>query len=228
MLLLLAWYAWQENAPAVVVESSPSIAVLPFQNYSQQHFLADGLRDDIISHLSYVPGLRVMSGLSSQQYRNSNKTARQIGEELRIAYLLKGSVQLEGDQVKVNVQLIHAPSNAQQWGTSMTRPFRELFAIQRDLAREITSTLRITLNPAEKRRLEQLPTAHPQAYEAFLQGRYHLYQSPPQSLYTALAHFERAATLDSNFTGAHEYTAHTLVELSSGWAISPLRMPIPR
>ncbi len=216
-LLLGIWSARRGNGAKVAPAADPSIAVLPFANYSDQDYLADGLADDLVTQLSYVPNLRVASGLSSLQYRTGTQSARQIGAELRVTYLLKGSVQKTNGQVKVNVQLIHAPSNRQQWAQSVVRPAGQLFVIGRDIAEAIAAALRISPDADGEKRPEPLPTQHQQAYEAFLQGRFQLYQSPPRGLYAALAHFRQAVTLDSGFVGAREYIAHTLVELGGGW-----------
>jgi DNA-binding SARP family transcriptional activator/TolB-like protein len=216
-LLLWAWYARRGNGAEVSPAAAPSIAVLPFANYSNQDYLADGLADDLVTQLSYVPHLRVVPGLSSLQYRTGTQSARQIGAELNVTYLLKGSVQKTNGQVKVNVQLIHAPSNRQQWAQSVVRPAGQVFAVGRDLVEEIAAALRISPGADGENGPEPLPTQHQQAYEAFLQGRFQLYQGPPGGLYAALAHFRRAVALDPGFVGAREYIAHTLVELGGGW-----------
>ena len=151
-----------------------SIAVLPFENLSQEKenaFFADGIQDDILTNLSRIGDLKVISRTSVMSYRAKPATVREIGKALGVSTVLEGSVRREGNRVRVNVQLINAANDEHIWANNYDRDLTDVFAIQTDLAREIVNALQAKLSPAEKEQIEKKPTQNTEAYLALMQAR---------------------------------------------------------
>src|SRR3989449_10512139 len=151
-----------------------SIAVLPFENLSDEKenaYFADGMQDDILTNLSKIGDLKVISRMSVMSYRgNGTRNAREIGKALGVATLLEGSVRRIGNRVRVNVQLINADNDEHIWAEDYDRDLTDVFAIQSDLAKKISSALQAKLSPTEKARLDNRPTQNPDAYLFFIQA----------------------------------------------------------
>jgi TolB-like protein/Flp pilus assembly protein TadD len=160
--------------PPVVPPPEKSIAVLPFDNFSddvQNAYFADGIQDDILSSLAKVADLKVISRTSVRQFRSGTRNLREIGEALGVAYILEGSVRRESNRVRINAQLIDARTDQHVWNDSYDREITDLFELQSELARRITFALRANLSPREKASLQVHPTADMAAYELFLRAR---------------------------------------------------------
>jgi len=185
-----------------------SIAVLPFQNLSNQKenaYFADGIQDDILTHLSKIGDLKVISRTSVMSYRgDSARDAREIGKALGVATLLEGSVRRAGNRVRVNVQFINATNDDHIWAENYDRDLTDVFAIQTDLAQKIASALQAKLSPIEKAQIERKPTENSEAYLAFMQGHEIFYRPDKFRSNTEKAKqlFEKATKLDPNFAGA--------------------------
>jgi TolB-like protein/tetratricopeptide (TPR) repeat protein len=197
------------TAPAhVEAVSDKSIAVLPFIDMSENKdagFFADGVHEDLLTNLALVPELQVVSRTSVMQYRGTTKTMRQIGQELRVAYVLEGSVRRAGNRVRVTGQLINTRTDQHVWAKNYDRDLTDLFNIQTALSQEIASALSVALSPETTRRLERRPTENTAAYDLFLQGRA-VFNSAPTGKAKALSQsadfFRRAALLDPKFAAA--------------------------
>jgi TolB-like protein/Flp pilus assembly protein TadD len=193
---------------AVARNVDKSIAVLPFQNLSDEKdnaYFADGMQDDILTNLSKIGDLKVISRMSVMSYRGDGlRNAREIGKALGVATLLEGSVRRIGNRVRVNVQLINADNDEHIWAEDYDRELTDVFAIQTDLAQKIASALQAKLSPNEKERLDRRPTKDSDAYLLFVQA--HDYANrPDRSRETSLKakeFFEQAIKLDSNFAAA--------------------------
>ncbi|HEY1791503.1 MAG TPA: TIR domain-containing protein [Opitutaceae bacterium] len=166
-------------APAAKAEAIPkaddkSIAVLPFENMSDQkdnQFFTDGIQDDILTDLALVRQLRVISRTSVEQYRDTKKPIGQIAAELGVAYILEGSVRREGNRVRVTGQLIHAATDDHVWAKAYERDLTDIFAIQSELAQAIATELQAALSPEEKALLDRRPTQNTEAYDLYLKAR---------------------------------------------------------
>jgi TolB-like protein/Tfp pilus assembly protein PilF len=181
-----------------------SIAVLPFENLSQEKenaFFADGIQDDILTNLSKIGDLKVISRTSVMSYRTKPATVREIAKALGVSSVLEGSVRREGNRVRVSVQLINANNDEHLWANNYDRDLTDVFAIQTDLAREIAGALQAKLSPTEKAQMERKPTENGEAYLAFLQGHTLFFQSMEdlEKLKQAEQLYERAIQLDPKF-----------------------------
>ena len=149
-----------------------SVAVLPFANMSEDaaasSFFADGVHEDLLTNLAYIPELRVVSRTSVMQYRGTAKSIPQIAGELGVGTLLEGSVRRAGDRVRVTAQLIDAATDEHLWAQTYDRELKDIFAIQAELARAIASALRVALTDQQEESLEKRPTENLAAYELFL------------------------------------------------------------
>src|SRR5215467_9002977 len=185
-----------------------SIAVLPFQNLSDQKenaYFADGMQDDILTNLAKIGDLKVISRMSVMSYRGDGaRNAREIGKALGVGALLEGSVRRIGNRVRVSVQLINANNDEHLWAEDYDRDLTDVFAIQTDLAQKIAFTLQAKLSPNEKARLNRRPTENPDAYLLFIQAERYAIGSEmfrDDSL-KAEQLYEQAIKLDPNFAAA--------------------------
>ena len=180
-----------------------SIAVLPFENFSQDKdntFFADGIQDDILTNLSKIGDLKVISRTSVMGYRGKEKNVRKIGKELGVSAILEGSVRREGNRVRVNVQLINAENDQHIWAEDYDRELTDVFAIQTDLAQKIAHELQAQLSPSEEEEMTRKPTENGEAYLAFVEA-HNLQMSLEnrEKLNQAVQLYERAIQLDPKF-----------------------------
>jgi serine/threonine protein kinase/cytochrome c-type biogenesis protein CcmH/NrfG len=152
----------------------PSIAVLPFENLSEEKenaYFADGVQEDILTNLAKIGDLKVISRTSVMGYRGKTSNVREIGKALGVSTVLEGSVRRAGNRVRVSVQLINAENDGQIWAQEYDRDLADVFAIQTDLSQKIARELQAKLSPAEKARITRKPTENSEAYLAFVQAR---------------------------------------------------------
>src|SRR5208283_1572624 len=164
-----------QPAPAGQEIDSKSIAVLPFENMSEDKennaFFADGIHEDILTNLALIQELRVVSRTSVMGYRSTTKPIGQIGRELGVAYVLEGSVRRAGNKVRVTGQLIRAAADEHIWAKAYDRDLTDVFAIQSELAQEIATALQAALSPETRKLIERRPTETPAAYDLWLKAR---------------------------------------------------------
>ena len=161
--------------PAMVAVPEKSIAVLPFENLSddkQNAYFADGVQDEILTDLAKVADLRVISRTSVMQYKNSaQRNLREIGKVLGVAHILEGTVQRSGGRVRVSAQLIDARTDDHLWAERYDRELADVFAIESELAKQIVSQLKSKLSPQEKAAIEQKPTADLAAHDLYIRAK---------------------------------------------------------
>jgi serine/threonine-protein kinase len=173
----LFWHrpAQPEKRSASTVIPSKSIAVLPFENLSddkQNAYFADGVQDEILTNLAKVRDLKVISRTSVMQYRNTaQRNIREIAEALGVAHILEGTIQRAGGRVRVNAQLIDARTDAHVWADHYDRDLADVFAIENELAEQIVAQLKSKLSPREKAAIEEKPTTDLAAHDLYLQAR---------------------------------------------------------
>jgi TolB-like protein/Flp pilus assembly protein TadD len=199
--------------------SEKSIAVLPFENFSDEKenaFFADGIQDDILTSLARIQGLRVISRTSVMGYRGGKSlNLRTISKELDVNNVLEGSVRRESNRVVVTVQLIDARHDRHLWANRYDRPLADSLGLQGELAEEIADALRVTLSPEEKARVEEKPTGNADAYVVYLQAN-HIERNPDtllEDFKKAEQLYMRAITLDPAFALAHARLASTRAQI---------------
>jgi serine/threonine protein kinase/thioredoxin-like negative regulator of GroEL len=189
------------SAPSKVSAGTASIAVMPFVNMSsdkEQEYFSDGLSEELLNHLVRIPGLRVAARTSSFQFKGKNEDLRTVAEKLNVNSILEGSVRKEGKKVRITAQLINASDGFHMWSETYDRDLDDVFAVQEDIARAVANTLRVKLLGATTVALS-VGTYNPEAYNAYLQGRYFFERRDRKSLEKALGYYEQAITLDSRY-----------------------------
>src|SRR5713226_6908088 len=183
-----------------------SIAVLPFENLSRDPdnaYFADGIQDEILARLSKIADLKVISRTSTQKYKSAPDNLREIAKQLGVANILEGSVQKSANQVRVNVQLINALSDAHLWADIYDRKLTDIFAVESDIATTIAETLEAKLTGSEKRAIAAQPTENSEAHEFYLKGRFFWNKRTANDLKTAITYFRQAIDKDPNYALAY-------------------------
>ena len=215
-IILLAAVAFFLNSRRTPPPTDKSIAVLPFENMSDDKangYFADGIQDDILTSLAQIRDLRVISRTSVERYRGEKESHNlpQIAKDLGATNVLEGSVRREGNRIVVNVQLIDALHDRHIWANRYDKAISDSLGLQGELAREIAGALQATLTADEAARVQVKPTSNGQAYELYLQGRQ--YELRPdtflQDYKTAEQLYVQAVTADPKFALAHARLAVT-------------------
>jgi adenylate cyclase len=183
-----------------------SIAVLPFDNLSRDPdnaYFTEGIQDEILTRLAKIADLKVISRTSTQRFKSSPDNLPQIAKQLGVANILEGSVQKAADQVRVNVQLINAASDAHLWAESFDRKLTDIFAVESDIAKAIAETLRVRLTEAQRQQLAKRPTENLKAFQYYMQGRSISQRNTREDLLTATRYYERAIEEDRNYALAY-------------------------
>jgi len=179
-LFFLGRYSAGRATPQVTeaptaVNQQKSIAVLPFENLSEEKanaFFADGVQDEILTDLSKIADLKVISRSSVMHYRSGlERNPRKIGEELGVAHVLEGSVQRAGNRIRVNAQLIDARNDTHLWAQTYDRDLSDVFAIQSEIAKTIADQLQAKLSPQEKSAIQRPPTSDIAAFDLYTRAR---------------------------------------------------------
>ena len=175
VIAAIALGGWLYQRTQSIFRFDRSIAVLPFENLSsdkENAYFTDGVQDEILTRLAKVADLKVISRTSVMQYKSGiPRNLRKIAEELGVAHVVEGSVQRAGNKVRVNTQLIDARNDRHEWAEDYDRPIDDVFAIQSEIAQAITDQLEVRLSPAEKKIIEQRPTADVVAFEQYSKGK---------------------------------------------------------
>ena len=215
-LFSLGRYTAAPTQTAAVDNSVKSIAVLPFENLSddkQNTYFADGVQDQILTNLARVSDLRVISHTTVRQYKSGvPRNLREIGKQLGVTHILEGSVQRAGDRLRIAAQLIDARTDSQVWAETYDRTAADLFAIQSELAESIVAQLQTKLSPEQKAWIEERPTQDLVAFELYLRAKqivdsYLIADDVRAALLSALQSLDQAIKRDPDFVSAYCYIA---------------------
>jgi TolB-like protein len=196
----------------------PTLAVLPFENLGapEDEYFADGLTEEMTSRLAEVSGLGVVSRTSAMRYKDPDKSLREIAQELGVAYVLEGTVRTDRrpdgtGQVRVTPQLIRAEDDFHLWTDRYTADLTpgEIFSVQATIAEQVAAALDVTLLGSERAAIEAVPTDNPDAYDAYLLGRFYWNRRSAENLLRATDYFQRAVALDPEYANAHVGLADT-------------------
>src|SRR5438477_1237360 len=183
----------RKQTRAVVNIAEKSIAVLPFENLSEDKanaYFAEGIQDEILTRLSKIADLKVISRTSTQHYKSAPENLPEIAKQLGVAHILEGRVQKSGDVVRVNVQLIKAANDSHLWADTFDRKLTDLLSVESEVAKAIAEQLRVHLTGREEQVIAAKPTDNPDAYDAYLRG---------------LAYNVKTAYTPANALGAQKY-----------------------
>ena len=217
-LFLLGRYSAISGAPghtqAATGIAEKSIAVLPFDNLSRDPdnaYFAEGVQDEILTRLAKVADLKVISRTSTQHFKSVPENLPQIAKQLGVTNILEGSVQKVKDQVRVNVQLINALTDAHLWAEIYDRKLTDLFSVESDIAKTIADTLQAKLTGSETTAMSNKPTENPEAYELYLKGRFFWNKRTGQDLKTACDYFQQAIAIDPHYATAYAGLAESYI-----------------
>ncbi|HEX6737557.1 MAG TPA: tetratricopeptide repeat protein, partial [Vicinamibacteria bacterium] len=231
LLALITAAVWWRNGFPAPAGGRALIAVLPFENLSQdpgQEYFSDGLTDELIARLGGLDPdrLGVIARTSAMQYKHTTKRADQIGAELGVQYLLESSVRRWRERVRINVRLVQVADQTPLWSRSFEGDLREVLALQKQVAQAVAEDTRIRLSAAA-RQAGRGPAVHPGAYEETLKGRYAWSRRTLAGLREAQTHFEAAIGQDPTYAPAHTGLADTY-SLMSFYGGLPPREVFPR
>ena len=213
----------RDDIAPVAEISAKSIAVLPFDNLSRDPdnaYFAEGVQDEILTRLAKVADLKVISRTSTQRFKSAPADLREIAKQLGVTHILEGTVQKAGDSVRVNVQLINALTDVHLWADTYDRKLTDIFAIESEIAKNVTENLKARLNDRAEEVLAARPTENPEAHELYLKGRYFWNRRSTASLRKAGDYFQKAIDLDPKYALAYAGLAdvHSLVPVYAGTA----------
>jgi serine/threonine-protein kinase len=188
------------------------VAVLPFQNLSgdpAEDYFVDGMTEELIGKLAKVENLRVISRTSVMHYKQAKKPLSEIAKELNVESVVEGSVLRSGQRVRITVKLVRAATGEALWSESYEKDLTDVLAVQADAARAIVGEIRIHLTPEEGERIARVRPVDPEAYDAYLRGRFYWYKFTPEDYRTSIEFFEKAIAKDPSYAPAYAGLAHS-------------------
>src|SRR6266404_5117461 len=217
LLLVIAVFAYQRFGPGqkvAVVTSEKSIAVLPFENRSEDKanaYFADGIQDEILTRLAKIADLKVISRTSTQHYKSAPENLPAIAKQLGVAHIVEGSVQKSGDSVRVNVQLIKAANDSHLWADTFDRKLTDIFSVESEVAKAIADQLSAKLTGQEEQIIAAKPTDNLEAYDAYLRGLAYTLKAAltPANTLAAQKYLKEAVRLDPKFALAWALLSYT-------------------
>src|SRR5438876_7425461 len=201
-----------------------SIAVLPFDNLSRDPdnaYFAEGVQDEILTRLAKVADLKVISRTSTQHFKSSPDNLPQIAKQLGVMHVLEGSVQKSNDQVRVNVQLINALTDAHLWAETFDRKLTDIFAVESEIAKTIADTLQAKLSGSEQHAMAARPTRNTEAHQLYLKGRFFWNKRTGNDLKKSIDYFQQAIAADPNYALAYAAIVDAYVFLPGYTAGAP-------
>lgn len=223
-------------APVAVAASSPrrrkaigSLAVLPFANAGgdpEAEYLSDGITEYVINTLSPLPKLKVMARSTVFRYKGREPDPRQVGRELGVGAVLTGRVAHRGDALTIGVELVDVDGGWQLWGQQYNRTLTDIFAVQEEIAREISERLSIRLTSTQKARLARRHTENTEIYQTYLKGRFHMNKRTADGFRKAIGLFEEAIAQEPGFAPAYAGLAEIYTLL--GFSAMPVEEAAPK
>jgi serine/threonine-protein kinase len=215
---VVAGTMWFRQPPSDTIDS---VAVLPFAmagGAADTEYLTDGITETLINGLSQLPGLRVSARSVVFRYKGqANVDTQQIGRDLRVKTIVSGHVTTRGDRIVIQAELVNVEDGSQLWGNNYNRPATDLLAVQDEIAGEILDKLRPRLSGEDKKRATKRYTDNAEAYQLYLQGRYHWNKNTIASYKKAIEYFQQAIGKDPKYALAYAGLADSSLSLGSYW-----------
>jgi serine/threonine protein kinase/Tfp pilus assembly protein PilF len=208
-----------------------SIMVLPFDNLSitsDDSYFSNGITEDLITHLAKIGDLKVISYHSSRKYQDGGKSFDEISKELKVRNILQGSVRREADDVRITAKLLDVQTDEILWANTFERKLNDIFFIQNEVAKKITTALKVELSLQEQTQMEKPQTTHLSAYDFYLKGREYYYRYMLSENEKAIDLFKKALNIDTNYALAYAGLADAYVQqtlrfgLESSWLDSAI------
>src|SRR5438067_7177195 len=205
-LLIFQFVRARSTSPSEATITNKSIAVLPFDNLSgdpQNAYFSEGVQDEILTRLAKIAELKVISRTSTQRFKSAPNDLRQIAQQLGVANILEGSVQKANDQVRVNVQLINALTDAHLWADTYDRKLTDIFAVETEIAKTVAEVLQAKLTGSELNAIAKVPTTDSEAHELYLKGRFFWNKRTGADLQTAIQYLNQGVAKDPGYALAY-------------------------
>jgi TolB-like protein/DNA-binding winged helix-turn-helix (wHTH) protein/Flp pilus assembly protein TadD len=218
-LTLTAFFSWTLYPRTQSVPKIRSLAVLPLENFSgdaSQDYFADGMTEELITNLGQIGAIRVISRTSVMTYKGARKPLPQIAAELNVEAVVEGSVLRFGDRVRITAQLIQVPADKHIWSQSYEEDIQDTLTLQNKVARAIAEQIQVTLNRQELAALGGAKAVNPDAYQAYLIGRYYWNKRTGDDLKKAIDYFNQAVEKDPGLATAYSGLADAYA-LSGDW-----------
>jgi TolB-like protein/Flp pilus assembly protein TadD len=202
-----------------------SIAVLPFENQNRDpdtDYLSDGIPESIINSLSQLPQLRVMARSTVFSYKGKDVDPRKVGNDLGVQAVLMGRLIQQGDNLAIRTELVNVADGTELWGQQYNRKLADVFAVQEEIAREISEKLRLKLSGAERQQLAKRPTENLKAFQYYVQGRGYISRRTREDLLTAIRYCEKAIEEDPNYALAYAGLSDAYGTLGAYGYIAPI------
>ncbi|HSY65144.1 MAG TPA: protein kinase [Terriglobales bacterium] len=212
------WY-WRSKTSQI-----DSIAVLPFVNTSgdpNNDYLSDGISEGVMHSLSQLPQLRVMARTSSFHYRGADIDPQKVGRDLNVRAVLTGTLAKHGDVLSIEAELVDATNGAELWGEKFDRQVADVSTIEEQIANDISEGLRLRLSGEEKRRLTRDSTRNAEAYQLYLNGRFHWNKRTEEELNKAIEYFKQSIEKDPNYALAYVGLADAYLVLPEYGRMAP-------
>ncbi len=233
VLLAIGALLWKAGRPrgrtGVPPGAIQSLAVLPLENLSgdaSQDYFSDGMTDALITELSHIRKLRVISRTSVMQYKRTQKSLEDIARDLNVDAVVEGSVMRANGRVRISAKLIQTSIEQTLWGDSYERDFTDVLALQSDVATAIAKRIQVELSEPEASQLANRRAVVPQAYEAYLKGRFEAEKRTSEGIQAAVDYYRQAIALDPTYAAAYAGLADGLLNTST-YQIRPPEEVIP-
>ncbi len=216
--MVMPWSEMRETSSIQL--NKRRIVVLPFASLSPDpadEYFADGMTEELISSMAGISGLRVIARTSAMHFKGTAKTILEIGQELRVGSVLEGSIRKYGNKLRVTAQLIDTTTEEHLWSSKYDRELIDLFAIQSDIAEQVSKALEIRLLEGDEEKVQKIEIGDLAAYEHYLKGRQLLNRETGKGIQDAQKEFEKAIMMDPNFARAYSGLADTLMLLGHGF-----------
>ncbi|NIP22257.1 MAG: protein kinase [Phycisphaerae bacterium] len=222
LIIAVGIYLWRST----IAGAAPvSVAIMPLQSLAEedeQEWFTDGMTDALITDLAKIGGLRVIARASVMQYKGKDTPAPEIATALGVDYLVEGSVARVGEQVKVTTRLVNATKNEYLWAEDYEREFRNILALQGEIAETIARQIHVKLTPAEETRLASARPVNREAHELYLEGRYHYLQFSKDGMIKAIDYFNQALIKDPSLASAYAGLADVYLLRGMGHGMADL------
>jgi serine/threonine protein kinase/Flp pilus assembly protein TadD len=208
--------------PAVLEKS---VAVLPFDNQNRDpdiDYLSDGITESIIHSLSQLSQLKVMARSTVFQYKGKEVDPRKVGHDLGVGFVVMGRLLQQGDNLTIRTELVNVSDGTELWGQQYNRKVADVFAVQEEIAKEISENLRLKLSGAERQQLAKRPTENLKAFQYYMQGLLFAQRRTREDLLTAISYYDRAIEEDRNYALAYAGFADAYANLGAYGYIAPI------
>jgi TolB-like protein/DNA-binding winged helix-turn-helix (wHTH) protein/Tfp pilus assembly protein PilF len=226
MLGLAIWPVWQHVYGKAALPVIGSIAVLPLENFSgdpSQEYFVDGMTDELITDLAQIGSLHVVSRTSVMRYKGTKKSLPEIARELNVDGIIEGSVSRSGQHVRITAQLLNGPTDKHLWAETYDRDLGDVLKLQSEVAQTIAQQVRAEVTPQQQAQLRSARPVNPEAYDAYVRGRYYFTNDfgKLDKLRLAKSYFEQSIRKDPNFALAYSGLADSYVYLAFYGGMSP-------